>query len=197
MKTVVVSVGTYHVPFDRLTEWIRPWAQRNPSVRLILQHGPGQPLLGAENHSTLPYLELLDLCSRADVIVLQGGAGGVMDTRQLGRMPIVVPRIPGGDEVVDDHQLLFTAEAANLGIIHRALSRDTLWDLLDDAIAGELQTQLSAALETPGVQGVSDLLATIPAITSRRTRLRRAGRSLRGLVAPRHRYASRESADER
>lgn len=182
MTTVVVSAGTYHLPFDRLVDWMAPWVADHSDVRVIMQHGPSKPLQGAENHALLPYSELLDMCSSADAIVLQGGAGGVMDMRQLGRIPIVVPRVPVDDEVVDDHQLLFTAEVAKLGIIRRAVTQEQLWHYLDAVLAGTLETHAAVAEATPGVAGVADRLARMPEYLAPRTRLRRARRSISGLL---------------
>lgn len=153
---VVVSAGTYHLPFDRLSGWVEEWLQRHPDVRLVMQHGPSAPVAGAENVEILPYSDLLTLCREADAVVLQGGAGGVMDMRALGIVPIVVPRVPGGGEVVDDHQLVFSAEMAQLGIIRRALSAEELAALLDASLSGDLPAPGSIA--TPGADAVRTLL---------------------------------------
>lgn len=155
-RLVIVSAGTYHLPFDRLSAWMEEWLRGHPDVRLVMQHGPSAPVRGAENVEILPYPELLELCRQADAVVLQGGAGGVMDMRALGVVPIVVPRVPGGGEVVDDHQLVFTAEMAALGIIRRALTIDELAVLLDQSLAGEITAPGSIA--TPGAEAVRALL---------------------------------------
>ncbi|WP_226534202.1 glycosyltransferase [Microbacterium paraoxydans] len=153
---VVVSAGTYHLPFDRLSAWAEEWLRENPGVRLVMQHGPSAPVSGAENVEILPYSELLELCRAADAVVLQGGAGGVMDMRALGIVPIVVPRVPGGGEVVDDHQLVFSAEMAGLGIIRRALTAAELARLLDQSLSGEITPPGNIA--TPGADAVRTLL---------------------------------------
>src|SRR5688572_8908423 len=66
---VVVSAGTYHLPFDRLMEWMQRWRDANPEVRLLVQHGPSQPVEGADNIALLPYDELLAQCADADAVV--------------------------------------------------------------------------------------------------------------------------------
>lgn len=172
-KMVVVSAGTYHLPFNRLSAWVQPWADSHPHVRIIVQHGPGRGVIGAENHDILAYNELLELCDSADAIVLQGGAGGIMDMRALGRLPIVVPRVPHDDEVVDNHQLLFTEEMAQLGLIHRVLTRDALWAKLDGALDGSVATRVDHADATPGVDGLAGLLTTPPGKLAAGTRIRR------------------------
>lgn len=161
-RTVVVSAGTYHLPFNRLSDWIGQWVDNHPDVRVVFQHGPSFPVDGAENHEILPYSELLGLCRTADVVVLQGGAGGVMDMRAIGRIPIVVPRIPIDDEVVDNHQLLFTGEMEHLGIIYRVTTAEALWDRIDEALDGSIPTRADAAEPTPGVAGVARLLDQPP-----------------------------------
>lgn len=153
---VVVSAGTYHLPFDRLSEWVEGWLRANPEVRVVMQHGPSAPVAGAENVEILPYPELLELCREADAVVLQGGAGGVMDMRALGIVPIVVPRVPGGGEVVDDHQLVFSAEMEALGILRRALTAAELAALLDQSLAGDIAAPGNIA--TPGADAVRSLL---------------------------------------
>ena len=182
MATVVVSAGTYHLPFNRLVDWVEPWLQANPGVHVIMQHGPSRSLPGAENYEILPYERLLELCVTADAIVLQGGAGGVMDMRQLGRIPIVVPRIPVDDEVVDDHQLLFTARVAELDAIHRATERERLWELLDAALAGTLPTQAERTQPTPGVANTARELSILPPRVKTLTRLRRLGGTLADIL---------------
>lgn len=176
--TVVVSAGTYHLPFDRLVNWMEPWVDAHPEARVIMQHGPGKPLRGAENHPLLPYTRLLELCASADAVVLQGGAGGVMDMRALKRIPIVVPRIPVDDEVVDDHQLLFTQRAAELHAIWRVVTREELWAALDAMLTGELASHAAEAEQTPGVANLTVALDTLPSRLRPRDRMRR----LRSLV---------------
>lgn len=178
--SVVVSAGTYHLPFNRLTEWMEPWTQAHPEVHVVMQHGPGKPLGGAENHEVLPYAQLLTLCSDADAVVLQGGAGGVMDMRALRRIPIVVPRVPVDDEVVDDHQLIFTERAAELGIIRRVLTREQLWSAIDAELAGSRVSQ-AAPVPTPGVANLAAMLEELPTPLPLGERARRLARVVRGL----------------
>lgn len=163
MTSIVVSVGTYHLPFHRLTEWVGHWFADHPEVELLVQHGPSRPIAGASNVELLPYQELLDRCEDADIVILQGGAGGVMDMNKLGVVPIVVPRIPVDDEVVDDHQLIFTKEAEHLGVAHRATSLAELTSLLNQAVAGTLVCRTDGATATPGNAAFAALTLPPPA----------------------------------
>lgn len=178
-------MGTYFHPFDRLLDWIEPWAEAHPDVMFVVQHGPGRALAGALNHDFVSYDHLLDLFAAADVIVLQGGAGGVMDARELGRVPIVVPRRPVDDEVVDSHQLIFTGKAAELGLVYCADSRDDLWSLLDDCLDGTLPTRHDDHEHSPGSAALAALLADSPESLPLSARRRRLARSLQLLFGRR------------
>ncbi|MFV0252966.1 MAG: glycosyltransferase [Beutenbergiaceae bacterium] len=189
MTTVVVSAGTYHLPFHRLMDWVGQWYAGHSDLELIVQHGPSRPVSGAVNHALLPYQQLLQLCRAADAVVLQGGAGGVMDMNRLGIVPIVVPRVPTDDEVVDDHQLIFTAEMARLGIIHRATTLAQLTSLLDQAQAGTLQTQSQQLATAPGIGAFNSLDLPPPALQVSST-LRRLGATFGGIVRQRLRRSA-------
>jgi UDP-N-acetylglucosamine transferase subunit ALG13 len=188
-QTVVVSAGSYHLPFERLRDWMEPWVSRHPDVRVVVQHGPSRPIEGAENHDVLPYNELLELCRTADAVVLQGGAGGVMDMRSIGRVPIVVPRVPVQDEVVDEHQLIFTDRAEKLGAVLRATSREQLWGLLDGMLGGRVETHAPTPPPTPGIAAAIDLLSAPPPRIGGRVRMRRMTHSIRMIL--RHRRPRR------
>lgn len=181
-RMVVVSVGSYHLPFDRLGEWMEPWIVRHSEVRVVMQHGPGRPVAGAENHVALPYHGLLELCRTADAVVLQGGAGGVMDMRAIGRLPIVVPRVPVHGEVVDEHQLIFTDQAEKLGAVHRATSREQLWAALDGMLGGQLESHAPTPAPTPGIAAAIELLAAPPPRIGGRVRARRMSHSIRVIL---------------
>ena len=165
---VVVSAGTYHLPFDRLGRWVGVWLAEHPEVHLIMQHGTSAPVPGAENVDMLAPARLLELYDAADAVVLQGGAGGVMDARSRHRIPIVVPRIPGLGEVVDHHQLEFARQLASWGVVHLVESEMSLHAALDDAIWGTLATRPDRIDPTPGSRNVSQILAQLPERKSRR-----------------------------
>nr|WP_308729197.1 hypothetical protein [Arthrobacter sp. MYb227] len=81
--------------------------------------------------------ELLGLYAGAKVVIVQGGPGSILDAREVGMLPIAVPRRPENQEVVDGHQIAFTRTM----------------ELHGEAIAAnteqELRTCLESALRTP------------------------------------------------
>ena len=160
--SVVASVGTYHHPFDRFVQWLEPWTTQN-HADVVFQHGSTRPMQQSDNHEMLSHQELLEHYSSADAIVLQGGAGGVMDARKVGRIPIVVPRIPVDHEVVDNHQVVLCRRLADLGLVHVAESADELARLLDGVRGGTVESRVDSSRPTPGVAETVRLLTTRPA----------------------------------
>ncbi|WP_340296062.1 hypothetical protein [Aquipuribacter hungaricus] len=150
--TVVVSVGTDHHRFDRLSDWLEPWIARHPEVRVVHQHGSSRPARGAEPVRMLPREEMLALQQEATAVVVQGGPGSMLDARLCGRLPVVVPRLARLHEVVDDHQVHFCDRLSALGWITLADDADRLAALLDEALADpqafRCTPHVSAAPET-------------------------------------------------
>lgn len=159
--SVVASVGTYHHPFDRFVDWLEPWTVEH-DADVVLQHGSTRPIKGADNRTMMGPDELLERYRAADVVVLQGGAGGVMDARRAGRIPIVVPRVPVGDEVVDDHQVVLGRRLAEMGLVHVAETREQLHRLLDGVADGSVSTRTDEAAPTAGVLEATRLLGDLP-----------------------------------
>lgn len=162
---VVVSLGTYHLPFNRLVEWVDTWAAANPGVSVLVQHGVSQPAANTANVDMLAHEELLAMYAHAKVLVLQGGAGGIMDAGAVGVVPIVVPRVPQLGEVVDDHQLQFTSLLEKLHLAHVALQADSLHELLTGALNGQLPTRREQQHEATGVVNI---LARLEEVGERR-----------------------------
>jgi UDP-N-acetylglucosamine transferase subunit ALG13 len=71
----------------------------------------------------------------ADVVVAQGGPGGIMDARSVGRQPVAVPRRGDLGEHVDDHQVRFTAWMADRGLVRLADDEAALIAELDAGLA--------------------------------------------------------------
>ncbi|MFB9721282.1 glycosyltransferase [Planobispora longispora] len=133
---VLVTVGTDHHPFNRLSDWIERWlASRGDTVRCVVQNGTSHAVRGAECHTMLPHGELRSLMEQAAAVVCQGGPGGITESRSAGRLPIVVPRTSRLGEHVDDHQIRFTQVMAASGRIALAGSAEELTAHLDTALA--------------------------------------------------------------
>ncbi|GAA0355735.1 hypothetical protein GCM10010151_51700 [Actinoallomurus spadix] len=132
---VFVTVGTDHHRFDRLMGWMEQWLAANGHVRCVVQHGPAGPPAGAECHEFLPHADMQELFRQATAVVCQGGPGSITESRQAGRLPIVVPRIARLDEVVDDHQVRFSRHVATFGKVALAETAESLHAHLNRALA--------------------------------------------------------------
>lgn len=133
---VFATVGTDHHRFDRLVRWVDDWARsEEPSVECFVQTGTsGTP----ETVSSQPYLsrdELQGLLSRAAAVVCHGGPATIVDCRNAGVKPIVVPRRRSFGEHVDDHQLLFARRAAASGLVEFVETEERLRAALDVVVA--------------------------------------------------------------
>jgi UDP-N-acetylglucosamine transferase subunit ALG13 len=132
----VVTVGTDHHRFDRLMDWLEHWDARHPgAVRWVVQHGYSRPMCGADGFVVKPRGELLQILREADVVVTQGGPGGIMDSRECGTVPIVVPRLGRLNEAVDNHQVAFAEQLARNGLLEVAKTEEELFATLDRAVA--------------------------------------------------------------
>ena len=177
--TAVVTVGTDHHRFDRLMDWLESWDAANPgAVAWIVQHGSSRPMAGADGFAMKPRSELLSLIRAADLVITQGGPGGIMDSRECGVVPIVVPRLARLQEVVDDHQVAFAQQLSRKGLLVLAQSEAELHAALDRAVAnpGEFRVDVRAGDVTETVArfaaAVDEMLARKPARVSRRAAVR-------------------------
>ena len=120
----------------------------------------------------LPHRDLVDRLNRSNAVVLQGGPGGIMDARNAGVRPIVVPRDPQRGEHVDSHQLDFARHLDRLDLAWLATTREELFAHLDKILVEPcaMRGQMDDGLPT-GVQTIMDEFRTPPA--RRRLRMRR------------------------
>ncbi len=112
--SVLVTVGTDFHPFDRLVEWADR-AHSDPELpRFFIQSGTSNPPLVAPYSAYLGFDELKELMTSVDAVVTHGGPATIIQIRQAGLVPIVVPRRRSHGEHVDDHQWRFAMRLADL-----------------------------------------------------------------------------------
>ncbi len=172
---VLVTVGTTHHTMDRLMGWVERWIADNPGrARVIVQHGSSRLPEGADGFSLCSPDEAAEWNTRSQVVVTQGGPGGIMDSRYSGILPIAVPRRPDLNEVVDDHQLRFCRSMADAGLIRMATDEDGFRTELDAALADPDALRITvdhesiaAAVERTGML-IEDLVRRKPSRFARR-----------------------------
>lgn len=138
VPSVLVSVGTDHHPFGRLSAWVESWlAATEHPVRCLVQEGSSAVPRGAESLGLIPREELRRVISGCTVVVCHGAPGCIGDARQSGFVPIVVPRSARFGEHVDDHQVSFSRRIAALG-----------WAIVVES-EEDLHREIDAALRRP------------------------------------------------
>ena len=157
---VFVTVGTDHHIFTRLLDWIGQWALQHPDATVVVQHGTGTLPAGCEGSEFLTMDEMREQISSADAVVCSSGPGAVMDARELGRLPIAVPRLARFGEHVDDHQVTFAQHLDRQGIARSAHDADQLAALLDEVAEHPERFRLDppSGAEPSGIRGVGDLV---------------------------------------
>jgi UDP-N-acetylglucosamine transferase subunit ALG13 len=104
IRRAVVTVGTTEsYGFDRLIRKLVPllegwdvlWQIGNTDVC-------GYPIEGLV---TVPHTELVAAIRGSDVVIAHSGTGAALTALELGKCPVLVPRLVEHDEHIDDHQL--------------------------------------------------------------------------------------------
>ncbi|MFW0121771.1 glycosyltransferase [Rothia sp. CCM 9419] len=185
---LVVSLGTDYHKFDRLVEWVESYLLNHPTVTCLFQHGFTE---GAEhatkNIDRMPRSELLKIYEEAKVVVVQGGPGSILDAREVGVIPIAVPRLAEFDEVVDNHQVQFSQVMENNGEAFVAIDARDLAQKIDEALNNP-QKYLGSR-RVPGADQASEnlsaglaSLAQVQAGHDMRKFIRRWRQVIRGIV---------------
>ncbi|MCC9205419.1 glycosyltransferase [Arthrobacter sp. zg-Y769] len=159
---IVVSLGTDHHRFDRLVHWTDHWLglfEEPPSC--LVQHGSSAVPKLAKGVDRMPRPELLDLYREADLVVVQGGPGSILDAREAGRIPLVVPRLPELNEVVDAHQVAFTKAMEERGEAVMATRLEQLIQLGDAVLRSPEQ-----ARTVPRVPGGADAVRVLDRVVA-------------------------------
>ncbi len=112
---ILVTTGSSGAAFDRLLSVVERF---DIAEEIVVQCGPSslRPE-GATCVDYLPFDELSRIVSRARVVVSHAGVGSILLCRSHGHRPVVVPRLAGLREVVDDHQLVLARRLAALGAV--------------------------------------------------------------------------------
>jgi UDP-N-acetylglucosamine transferase subunit ALG13 len=137
-RSVFVTVGTDHHPFERLIAWIDRWqsASAPSGVETFVQYGTGSRPAVADGGDYVSHDDMAARISTAGAIVCHGGPGTIIDCLRSGTKPIVVPRRHALGEHVDDHQVRFSRRLQASGYVHVADTEEELGRLLDAALSG-------------------------------------------------------------
>jgi UDP-N-acetylglucosamine transferase subunit ALG13 len=102
---IFASVGSM-LPFDRLVKAVDEWAAANPSEDVFIQIGEGEyeprhaPFIRMMPHTE--YRERLEAC---DLFVAHVGMGSILQSLELRKQLLMLPRLAPLREHTTDHQL--------------------------------------------------------------------------------------------
>ncbi|MCB0973481.1 MAG: sulfotransferase [Actinobacteria bacterium] len=157
LKTLMVTVGTDHHPFDRIVRWAVEFAAARPGLEVVIQAGTSTvPATLPPNVVASAYLAFDDLraaMDRATVIVTHGGPATIGDALEIGHRPVVMPRDPQRGEHVDGHQQRFAKFLAEHDQVDVALEVADL----DAVLRARLEVPIRTARTTTTRTGVREL----------------------------------------
>lgn len=117
---IFVTVGTHEQPFNRLVEYMDKLKGSGAvSESVVIQTGfstyePEHCIW----KKLFPYQEMVQNVAEASIVITHGGPSSFIMPLQIGKTPIVVPRLKQYNEHVNDHQLTFAkAVEARMGTI--------------------------------------------------------------------------------
>jgi UDP-N-acetylglucosamine transferase subunit ALG13 len=182
---LLVTVGSDHHPFDRLIGWVDTWLAGQPkaSVSAVVQYGTARPPRFGQGVAWVDHADLGQLMVEATVIVSQGGPYSILESVDVGRMPIAVPRRRALGEVVDDHQHAFCMLMSELEHALVVTTERDLHEALDRAVADP-----TAFRVPPRVSAVDDTIKRFAGLVAD-LRPRRRRRALVALGRALHRNA--------
>jgi UDP-N-acetylglucosamine transferase subunit ALG13 len=169
LPRLLVTIGTDHHPFTRLMTWVERWLASGGSQRVdaVIQHGATAVIPGPGKVQELDYAGLQAALDGASVVIAHGGAT-VMEARNAGHVPIVVPRRPDLGEHVDGHQLRFARWLRERELAVVCDTEDELHAALDQAVTAATARRDSREATgagsaghrepPPGVQKASQLI---------------------------------------
>ena len=111
---IFVTVGTHEQQFNRLVEYIDKLKENGIiQEEIIIQTGFStyEPKF-CKWQKLFPYQEMVKNVAKARVVITHGGPSSFIMPLQIGKIPVVVPRLYEYDEHVNNHQLDFSREVA-------------------------------------------------------------------------------------
>ena len=104
-----VTVGVERMPFVRLVKAVDHAVRDgllSPDTMIQRGHTPYVPQY-CLNKRFFSFDEMVNMVLNADLVICHAGVGSVLLCRDLGRIPLVMPRLGRMGEHIDDHQQTF------------------------------------------------------------------------------------------
>lgn len=133
IRKAVVTLGTYKgTPYTRIVK--RLLEILPPEVEVLWQTGATDVSdLGIESVYALPEKELSEAMAAADVVVTHAGVGTALAALEVGKCPVMAPRLAAHGEAVDDHQVQIAAQLSERGLAVTVDAEQIAFDHLVEA----------------------------------------------------------------
>ena len=109
---VFVTVGTHEQQFNRLVSYMDEWASSHDEEVVIQSGFSTYEPQSAKFSKLYPYKTMVELVDKARIVITHGGPSSFIMPLQIGKVPVVVPRMKDFDEHVNNHQLDFARAVA-------------------------------------------------------------------------------------
>ena len=144
---VFVTVGTHEQQLNRLVSYMDEWASSHDEEVIIQSGFSTYEPKSAKFSKLFPYKTMVELVDKARIVITHGGPSSFIMPLQIGKVPVVVPRMKDYDEHVNNHQLDFArAVAERQGNIIVVEDVTKLGDTIDnyDAIVNGMKNGLAS-----------------------------------------------------
>ena len=135
---IFVTIGMHPEGFERLIRKMDEIAGRIKEEVVMQIGGTKYTPKNAKHFDFTTEQEIKELCHKAGIVVVHGGAGTILDALEQSASVIAVPRLKKYGEVIDDHQLYLVQE------LERADKLTAVYDV----------EELEEALKKVGTQSV-------------------------------------------
>lgn len=109
---IFVTVGTHEQQFNRLVSYMDEWASTHDEEVVIQSGFSTYEPKSAKFSKLYPYKTMVELVDKARIVITHGGPSSFIMPLQIGKVPVVVPRMKDHDEHVNNHQLDFARAVA-------------------------------------------------------------------------------------
>lgn len=112
---IFVTVGTHEQQFNRLISEIDRLKKEDIIKEdVIIQTGfSTYQVENCKSSKLIPYKQMIENVKNARIVITHGGPASFIMPLQIGKIPIVVPRMADFDEHVNNHQVEFAKNVAD------------------------------------------------------------------------------------
>lgn len=155
---IFLTVGTERFPFDRLIKAVDELAaEKNLDVFMQIGTAAYTPK-NSKWDRFLSFEKMKEKILDATQIISHAGAGSIIFTLQLGKLPVIVPRLKKFGEHIDDHQLGLATQLHKINALPVFFEID---DFKKNFFKLDIKHSASKAREQPIAKFLNDIMSQI------------------------------------